>query len=42
MNLWNICLRHKQRKNGEFQKDEYRYFAARTEYRAFQNLAICG
>ena len=40
--LWNICLVQKQRKNGAFQKDEYRYFAARTAYQALQNLGICG
>lgn len=28
--------------NGAFQKDEYRYFAARTAYQALQNLGICG
>ena len=29
-------------KNGEFQKDGYKYFAQRTAYRVFQNLGICG
>lgn len=28
--------------NGAFRNDGYRYFAARTAYRAFQNLGICG
>lgn len=28
--------------NGEFQKDEYRYYATKTVYPAFQNWGICG
>ena len=29
--LWNICLVQKQRKNGAFLNGEYRYFVNRTE-----------
>ena len=40
--LWNICLVQKQRKNGAFLNGEYRYFVNRTEYREFQKSVICG
>ncbi len=40
--LWNICLVPKRQRNGEFLKDEYRYFVAKIAYRAFQNWGICG
>ena len=38
----NICLVPKRQRNGEFLKDEYRYFVAKIAYRAFQNWGICG
>lgn len=40
--LWNICLAPKQQRNGEFLKGGYKYFVAKTVYRAFQNWGICG
>ena len=40
--LWNICLVPKQRKNGAFLNGGYRYFAKKTEYREFQKSVICG
>ena len=32
----------KQLKNGEYQRDEYRYFVVKAVCQAFQNLDICG
>jgi len=39
---WNICLAPKQPKSGVYLKGGYRYFVAKTAYRAFQNWGICG
>ena len=39
---WNICQHLKQLKNGEYQRDEYRYFVVKAVCQAFQNLDICG
>jgi len=40
--LWNICLVPKQRRNGAFLNGGCRYFVKKIEYPAFQKLVICG
>ena len=39
---WNICQHLKLQKNGEYQRDEYRYFVVKDVSPVFQSLAICG
>ena len=40
--LWNICLVQKQRKNGAFLNGEYSGFVRMPAYLAFQKSVICG